>query len=435
MARVVRINTDGTTSNLATGKSTNAAVRYRFAVYNDLLHITNGFDAPMTWDGTTFANMAGSPPATGRVIVMHANRAFMTATAVPSRLYYSAINNTLDWTAANNAGFIDIEPNDDSTIIDLVPSIQELVILKGRRPYRLQGIGPATGYTLQDHVVPATGSVGAISTQGAVFAMNDVFYISELGLHSLTQTQQFGDLKEAFLSDRVETYFRLDFDNSLLLRAPREVGAGVRLAAERAVSLRGLHRYGRQERHHAGVRPRAQGVDGVAHHALLLAVYRASTRRPGRGRCGRAPTTASCTRSTARRARREQISGSGVAYHGLRRAGRAEVAALRVLLLLDAKTWAPCRSPRRFDFGAAGGQVYTADLSADSSLWDDAAWDVNLWDEGTARTGIIRLDLSGLGEVVETTVQNLEAESALHATRVRIFLQRPPPHPAAEESS
>ena len=27
--------------------------------YNDLLHITNGFDAPMTWDGTTFANMAG----------------------------------------------------------------------------------------------------------------------------------------------------------------------------------------------------------------------------------------------------------------------------------------------------------------------------------------------------------------------------------------
>ena len=60
-------------------------VRYRFAVYNDLLHITNGFDAPMTWDGTTFANMAGSPPATGRVIVMHANRAFMTATAVPSR--------------------------------------------------------------------------------------------------------------------------------------------------------------------------------------------------------------------------------------------------------------------------------------------------------------------------------------------------------------
>ena len=77
-----------------------------------------------------------------------------------ARCYWSAINNTLDWTTANNAGFIDIEPNDGSIIIDLVPSIQELVILKGRRPYRLQGIGPATGYTLQDHVVPATGAGG-----------------------------------------------------------------------------------------------------------------------------------------------------------------------------------------------------------------------------------------------------------------------------------
>ena len=62
-------------------------MRYRFAVYNDLLHITNGYDAPMTSDSTTFANMAGSPPATGQVIVMHGDRAFMTARAVPSRLY------------------------------------------------------------------------------------------------------------------------------------------------------------------------------------------------------------------------------------------------------------------------------------------------------------------------------------------------------------
>ena len=192
--RVVRINTDGTTANLATGKSTNAAVRYRFATYNDLLHITNGFDAPMTWDGTTFANMAGSPPATGAVIVMHGNRAFMTARAVPSRLYWLKLNNTLDWTGTTDAGFMDVEPNDNSSIVDLVSSIQELVILKGRRPYRLQGIGPATGYTVADHLVPTVGSVGAIRSQGAVFALNDVYYISELGLALfLTQTQQFGD--------------------------------------------------------------------------------------------------------------------------------------------------------------------------------------------------------------------------------------------------
>ena len=61
-----------------------------------------------------------------------------------------------------------------------------------------------------------------------------------------------------------------------------------------------------------------------------------------------------------------------------------------------------------FDFGAAGGQVYTANLAPDRTLWDFANWDEQIWDAGELSTGIIRLDLSGLGEVVETTVQNLQ---------------------------
>jgi hypothetical protein len=404
--RVLRINTDGTPVTLATGKSTNAGVRYRFAVYNDLLHITNGFDAPMTWDGTTFANMAGSPPATGRVIVMHANRAFMTATAVPSRLYYSAINNTLDWTTANNAGFIDIEPNDGSIIIDLVPSIQELVILKGRRPYRLQGIGPATGYTLQDHVVPATGSVGAISTQGAVFAMNDVFYISELGLHSLTQTQQFGDLKEAFLSDRVETYFRLDFDNSLLL----EHLAKSVLAYDSQQNVLYLC---------------ADSIDTGGKNDTTLVydlVLKAWTVWPD--------TAFAClfTVVNATTGAREVWAGGydGFVYALNRSSGSTEQINGAVSHITDCGEPGVQKSLRygffyfstedtgtvqittSFDFGAAGGQVYTANLAPDRTLWDFANWDEQIWDAGELSTGIIRLDLSGLGEVVETTVQNLQ---------------------------
>jgi hypothetical protein len=403
--RVVRINTDGTTANLATGKSTNAAVRYRFAVYNDILHITNGYDAPMTWDGTTFANMAGTPPATGQVIVMHGNRAFMTARAVPSRLYWSKLNNTLDWTGTTDAGFMDIEPNDNSTIIDLVPAIQELVILKGRRPYRLQGIGPVTGYTVADHLVPTTGSVGAISSQGAVFALNDVYYISELGLHNLTQTQQFGDLKEAFLSERVETYFRLDFDNSLLLE---HLAKSVLAYDSQQNNL-----YLCADSTDAGGKN-----DTTLVYDLVLKAWTVW------------PTTPFCSLFTVRNATtgaREVWAGGydGFVYCLNRSEGSTEAISGSVSHITDLGEPGMQKSLRygffyfstedlgtvqittSFDFGAAGGQVYTANLAADSSLWDDAIWDLNVWDND-ARTGIIRLDLSGLGEVVETTVQNLE---------------------------
>jgi hypothetical protein len=405
--RVVRINTDGTTANLATGKSTNAAVRYRFATYNDLLHITNGFDAPMTWDGTTFANMAGSPPATGRVVVTHGNRAFMTATAVPSRLYWSKLNNTLDWTGTTDAGFMDVEPNDNSTIIDLVSSIQELVILKGRRPYRLQGIGPVTGYTVADHLVPTVGSIGAISTQGAVFALNDVHYVSELGLHSLSQTQQFGDLKEAFLSDRLEPYFRLDSDYALSLNQFSKTVLGYDSQANNLYLCVDTNN------------------DGVNDTTLVYdLVLKAWTVWTGTGYASlftvRNPTTGA----------REVWGGGydGLVYALNRAVGSTEAISGRVSHITDLATPGVEKSLRYgffyfatedagtvqistvFDFGASGGQTYTADLAAGAILWDTATWDLSVWDTvNPARTGIIRLDLHGLGEIVETTVQNLEA--------------------------
>ena len=402
--RVVKILTDGTTANLVTGKSTNAGVRYRFAVYNDLLHITNGYDAPMTWDGTTFQNMAGSPPATGQVIVMHGNRAFMTARAVPSRLYWSKLNNTVDWTGTTDAGFMDVEPNDNSTIIDLISSIQELNILKGRRPYRLQGIGPATGYTVADHLVPTVGSVGGISSQGAAFALNDVYYVSELGLHAVSQTQQFGDLKESFLSDRVETYFRQDTDHSATL-------ANLRTA---------VLVYDSQN--NTLILSLCSNSDAVNDTTLVYdPLLKAWTVWPDTPFASlftvRHPTTGA----------REIWAGGydGFVYALNRSAGSPEAISGVAAHISDLGEPGVQKSLRYgffyfstedtghvqittvFDFGAAGGQVYTANLAADASVWDNATWDLNLWD-ANARTGIIRLDLSGLGEVVETSVQNLE---------------------------
>jgi len=201
--------------------------RYSFAVYNDTLFIANGFDAPMQFDGTTVTPLGGGAPSTLIQVVAHGNRLFGLAAAVPSRVYWSRLNNPLDWTGTDDAGFLDVNPNDNHGITTLVPSINELVILKSSRPYRLQGIGPATGYTVQDNLVPATGSVGCAWRQAAAFAQNDVWYASRIGIHRLTVTAQFGDLSESFVSDPISPVFsepdKIDLEDTGPLKVPQLV--------------------------------------------------------------------------------------------------------------------------------------------------------------------------------------------------------------------
>jgi len=95
-------------------------------------------------------------------------------------------------------------------LLGLMPSIQELALLKTTRPYRLQGIGPSTGYAIADNLVPASGSLGITSMGAAAFAANQVFYASQYGIHTMQATDQFGDLRETFLTQRVEPYFRVN---------------------------------------------------------------------------------------------------------------------------------------------------------------------------------------------------------------------------------
>jgi hypothetical protein len=409
--RVVKILTDGTTANLATGKSTNAGVRYRFATYNDLLHITNGYDAPMTWDGTTFQNMAGSPPATGQVIVMHGNRAFMTARAVPSRLYWSALNNTVSWTGTTDAGFMDVEPNDNSILIDLVSSIQELAILKGRRPYRLQGIGPLTGYTVADHLVPTVGSVGGISSQGAVFALNDVFYVSELGLHQLTQTQQFGDLKEAFLSDRIEPYFRLDTDVSLSIN---QLNWSVLAYDSQANNL-----YVCVDSNNDGANDTTLCYDMVLKawtvwpstpFASLFTVRHPTTGAREVWAGGYDGFVYSLTRSSGST---EPISGVASFITDLGEPGVQKSLRYGFFYFTTESGSVTAHITTTFDFGATGGQVYDVNLSTNPPIWGGSfVWGTSVWGAGGEVSLIKRVDLSGLGEVVEISVSNLEpAES------------------------
>lgn len=213
--KVYRLNADGTTTAISTGNTT--GTKWFFATYNDKLIICNRADAPKkTTDANTVTALGGSPPATGGPVVVHGNRVFFLDATTKSKLTWSALNDEEDYTTVSNAGTLLVSANDGSNAIGLVPSINELIILKGTRPYRLQGTNPST-FALTT-LVPTTGSVGAVSFTGNIFSVNDVVYVATNGVVSLNTTMNFGDIQARFMSEKVAPYFEPETAYTLSLQ-------------------------------------------------------------------------------------------------------------------------------------------------------------------------------------------------------------------------
>lgn len=212
--KLYKLNGDGTTTSQVTGLT--AGTRWYFATYNDLLIAANRADAPRKFDGTTWGTLGGSPPATGGPVVVHGNRVFFFDATEKSRLTWSALNDEEDYTTSNNAGSVFISDKDGYALVGMVPSINELILIKENRPYRLQGTSPST-FAITN-VVPTTGSVGAVSFQSNVFAANDVWYLARSGVVNLRTVLDFGDLKESFASASISPYFETGTDFTLGLQ-------------------------------------------------------------------------------------------------------------------------------------------------------------------------------------------------------------------------
>ena len=211
--RVVKFASDGTTSNLTTGKTSGA--RWHFDKFANFATISNRLDAPMKYDGTTFGTLGGSPPSTGGPHVTHGNRTlFLDATNV-RRLTWSALGDSEDFTSASNAGNVTVTGPNASPLVFLLSMTGELLLGHRDLITRLQGTSPST-YAITN-ALPAKVSAGGISPQGAAFGNNDAYWISGRGIHSLATTQRFGDLVESFASERIDPYFTANTDFTLSL--------------------------------------------------------------------------------------------------------------------------------------------------------------------------------------------------------------------------
>lgn len=235
--QIFKEDLDGVWDSLKTGLESGKLAS--FTQMNDIAiwSSTSTVDVPQKWNQTdaTTSNLGGSPPNFA-FCVPHRGRLWAAGVASnPSRLYYTALDNAEDWTGAGS-GSIDIDLNDGDVITGLASHKQRLWVFKG--PNRgsisyVTGSSP-TGSDAFARVPFSTG-IPCVSHQTIVSYMNDLAFLSARGIHSLSATDQYGDMKEGFLSFPIQSVFleNLDIANLSLAHGVNHRGRGLLLWAVR----------------------------------------------------------------------------------------------------------------------------------------------------------------------------------------------------------
>ncbi len=215
--RIMKEDLDGTWDSLKTGLEDDK--KGWFTSMNDLVvwASDSNTDVPQSWDfaaGST-SNLAGSPPNFA-FCVPHRGRMWAAGVAsTPSRLYYTVLDSVEDWTGSGS-GSIDIDINDGDNILGLASHKQRLWVFKGPNLGSIHYItGSAPTGTDAFARVPFVRAVPISCQQSLVAYLNDLAWISQRGIHSLTATEQFGDMREGFLSFPIQHLWQMEGDIQL----------------------------------------------------------------------------------------------------------------------------------------------------------------------------------------------------------------------------
>lgn len=180
-------------------------------INEDLVFAFDNATTPKKWDnqtGTEYEDLGGSPP-TFAFSRAHLNRLFAAGVkSNPDRLYYSSIENQEEWNGAGSSGALDIFPGDGDPegITAIFPSIKgALFVAKRNRLYRVDATDPDDALWSVEEVSRGIGCIG----HNAVVAVgqDDLFYVSDRGIHAMSATQKFGDFEAEFLSKDIQKDF------------------------------------------------------------------------------------------------------------------------------------------------------------------------------------------------------------------------------------
>jgi hypothetical protein len=204
--KIFKEDMDGTFDEITGSASITADAIPVFCQAGDLLLIfTNKNDTPLKWTGSgNVATLGGSPPA-GRGAVLHLNRVWTWgANANPSRITYGAAGDPEDYTGGDT-GAIDIANDDGDRITGVVSHKDRLFIFKGPN---VGSIHVMSGRTTSTFVITKLVAGIALQSHNSIVEIgNDVWFMSDRGIHSLSATEKFGDFTESDLTRFLRKFF------------------------------------------------------------------------------------------------------------------------------------------------------------------------------------------------------------------------------------
>lgn len=184
--------------------------KFSMDAYVGELIICSNDVVPKTWNQTgNIATLAGTPPTAKFVRFWRRYTFFGGAIAAPHRLYPSTMP---DDPTSGYTHSMDIDGGDSDPVglTGIFPGINEMLVIGKRNSlYALYSTGD---YTFPFGYNPIDASHGLLNHNCSVAIPGDVIYASDVGIHSLRATMQYGDMQAAFLSAPISNIWQDNVD-------------------------------------------------------------------------------------------------------------------------------------------------------------------------------------------------------------------------------
>lgn len=175
--------------------------------------ITISNPATVTATGATLT-FTVTPPAAS-ILREHLERLWTNDKTNLDRLQFSSTGNPEEWGGLGDSGAVDIGVGDGDPggITAIFPSFKGvLFVAKRTKLYKI------SGFTPEDFEIELISSgVGCVSHNSvASIDQDDMYYVSERGIHSVSTTQQYGDFIGSYLSKDIQKTFNDTFTKNRL---------------------------------------------------------------------------------------------------------------------------------------------------------------------------------------------------------------------------
>lgn len=162
----------------------------------------------------TAMNINGVAP-NASILREHVGRLWCNDKSRRDRLHYSGSFNHEQWQGFGDSGALDIGVGDGDPegITAIYPTFKgELFVAKRTKLYRVSGYSPETF-----SVNLVSNGIGCVSHNSiALIDQDDMVFVSEKGVHSITATSSFGDFNAAFISSDIQRTFIENFTRARL---------------------------------------------------------------------------------------------------------------------------------------------------------------------------------------------------------------------------